>query len=212
MTTQGAVVIRDLDRDRLYEASRTPELVRVPELTFVMVDGSGDPNSSADYLDAIGTLYGLSYALKFALKKELGLAYRVHPLEGLWWTDAMADFSTAHKDEWHWTAMIAQPDEVTPEWFERARDEVARKKAQPGLERARLERFDEGLAGQVLYLGPYSDEGPTIAALHRYITESGHAFDGRVQKHHEIYLGDPRRSAPEKLRTIIRQPLADVSR
>ena len=105
--------------------------------------------------------------------------------------------------------MIAQPEAVTPEWFSRARDEVRRKKTLAALDRTRLERFKEGLAGQLLYLGPYSDEGPTIERLHAFIRDHGYAFDGRREKHHEIYLGDPRRAAPEKLRTIIRQPVAE---
>jgi hypothetical protein len=209
MTTQVPIPFRELTLERLYEAGRVPELVRVPELTFVMIDGHGDPNTSAQYGDAIQALYGLSYTLKCGLKRELGLTYRVGPLEGLWWADDMAEFSIGCKADWHWTAMIAQPDAVTPERFERARDEVGRKKGLPGLQWARLERFDEGLAAQVLYRGPYSDEGPTIERLHRFIGELGYAFDGRHQKHHELYLGDPRRSAPEKLRTIIRQPVAE---
>jgi hypothetical protein len=209
MTTQLPNPARLLTPERLYQASRAPEIVRVPELTFVMVDGHGDPNTSVEYREAIQALYGLSYTLKFSLKKELALTYRVGPLEGLWWADDMAEFSIGRKADWHWTAMIAQPDVVTPERFDRAREEVARKKALPGLERARLERFAEGLAGQVMYVGPYSDEGPTIEQLHRFIRELGYTFDGRRQRHHELYLGDPRRSAPEKLRTIIRQPVAD---
>jgi hypothetical protein len=197
--------VRDLSPDRLYQAVRTPEFVRVPELAFAMIDGSGDPNTSAAYRDALEALYGLSYTLKFALKKELGLSYRVGPLEGLWWADDMAVFSTGRKADYRWTMMIAQPDEVTAERFDRARDEVRRKKGPGVLDRTRLERFAEGLAAQILYLGPYRDEGPTIEGLHAFIRDAGHRLRG---KHHEIYLGDPRRSAPEKLRTIIRQPIA----
>jgi hypothetical protein len=196
---------RDLTRDRLYQASRTSEFVRVPELAFVRIDGEGDPNTSPAYRDALEALYGLSYTLKFALKKELGLSYRVGPLEGLWWADDMAVFSTGRKADYRWTMMIAQPDEVTAERFDRARDEVRRKKGPGALDRVRLERFAEGLAAQVLYLGPYRDEGPTIERLHAFIRDAGYRLRG---KHHEIYLGDPRRSAPEKLRTIIRQPIA----
>lgn len=207
MTTQVGVPIRELAIGRLYEASRSPELVRVPELTFLMIDGHGDPASS-DYRTAIQALYALSYTLKFGLSRELALAYRVSPLEGLWWAEDMTPFEIGPKADWYWTAMIAQPSVVTPEWFERARSEVQRKKQLPGVQRARLEGFDEGLAAQVLYLGPYSDEGPTIENLHRFIHELGYVFDGRSQRHHEIYLGDPRRSAPERLRTIIRQPIA----
>lgn len=195
---------RELSPDRLYEAARTPELVRVPELGFLMVDGHGDPNTSTEYREAIETLYTLSYTLRFGLKKALGVVYRVGPLEGLWWSDDPTDFVRDNKAAWNWTAMISQPDIVTLERFEEAREEARRKKRPAGLDRARLVRFDEGLAAQVLYLGPYSDEGPTIERLHAFIHELGHTLAGR---HHEIYLGDPRRSAPERLRTIIRQPI-----
>jgi hypothetical protein len=205
--TLTAPDVRVLPAERLYDASRSPELVRVPPLTFVMIDGRGDPNTSAEYRDALEALYGLSYTLKFGIQKELGLTYRVGPLEGLWWGDDTTDFPGGRKAGWRWTAMIAQPAVVTPERFARARDDVGRKKSLASLERVRLDRFDEGLAAQVLYLGPYSDEGPTIAALHAFIHEHGYTFDGRLQRHHELYLGDPRRSAPEKLRTIIRQPI-----
>ena len=200
--------IRELGQeDRFTASSRAPELVRVPEITFVMVDGNGDPNTSTAYRDAIQTLYSLSYTLKFALKKELGLAYRVAPLEGLWWADDMDEFGGESKAGWGWTAMIAQPDAVTPAWFARAVDEVVRKKGPQVASGARLEHFTEGLCGQILHVGPYAAEAPTIARLHAFIRECGGRFDGRLQKHHEIYLGDPRRSAPEKLRTIIRQPM-----
>lgn len=200
--------VRELAQDDRYTAStRGPELVRLPEITFVMVDGRGDPNTSAEYRDAIQTLYSLSYTLKFALKKELGLIYRVGALEGLWWADDMTEFWSDRKADWRWTAMIAQPDAVTPAWFARAVEEVARKKGPQVASDARLERFAEGICGQILHIGPYGAEAPTIARLHAFILELGGRFDGRFQKHHEIYLGDPRRSAPEKLRTIIRQPM-----
>jgi len=201
------VPIPELTPDRRYAASRTPELVRVPSLSFLMVDGHGDPNGSDDYRAAIQVLYGLSYTMKFGVRSEIGLSYRVGPLEGLWWSDDMADFSAARKDDWRWTAMIAQPDEVTPARFERAIEELRRKRPLSATDRVRLARFEEGLAGQVLHVGPYRDEGPTIERLHAFIREQGFTFDGRHEKHHEIYLGDPRRAAPEKLRTIIRQPV-----
>lgn len=206
MTT--AAITRN--RELLYRASaRTPDIVRVPEIGFVMIDGHGDPNTSSEYADAIQALYSLSYTLKFALKKELGLQYRVAPLEGLWWADDMAEFSQERKGDWSWTMMIAQPDEATPERFDVARMDVARKKNLPALRKSRLERFEEGPCAQVLYIGPFSDEGPTIARLHAFIRERGYSFEGSRQKHHEIYLSDPRRSVPEKWRTIIRQPFAE---
>jgi hypothetical protein len=206
MTT--ATITRN--RELLYKASaRKPEILRVPEIGFAMIDGHGNPNTSSEYADAIQALYSLSYTLKFALKRELGLQYRVAPLEGLWWADDMAEFSPERKGDWSWTMMIAQPDEATPERFEVACAEIARKKDLPALSRAGLERFEEGPCAQILYVGPYSDEGPTIANLHAFIRERGYSFEGSRQKHHEIYLGDPRRSAPKKLRTIIRQPFAE---
>ncbi len=208
MTIAAAPSIRLLGPDDLYRAAREPEVVQVPDLAFVMIDGRGDPNTSIYYKDAIEALYGLSYTLKFGLKKEIGLTYRVGALEGLWWSDDMADFTAHRKADYQWTMMIAQPDAVTPDWFTRARDEIGHRKALPALGSARLERYAEGLAAQVLYVGPYSDEGPTISRLHAYIHELGGRFDGQRQKHHEIYLGDPRRTPPEKWRTIIRQPFA----
>ena len=194
-------------REALYRARLgRPELVRVPETGFVMIDGRGDPNSSPEYSEAIQALYAASYTLKFALKKTTGFDYRVGPLEGLWWADDMADFSVARKSDWIWTMMIAQPDAVTNERFAAARDAAARKKALPALARTRLVRFTEGLCAQVLHVGPFSAEAPTIAALHAFIRSQGFDLSG---KHHEIYLSDPRRSAPEKWKTIIRQPVAE---
>jgi len=196
------------ERERMYRASAgKPEIVHVPEMSFVMIDGHGDPNTSQDYREAIEALYALSYTLKFALKKEQGLQYRVGPLEGLWWAEDMAAFDLERKGDWNWTMMIAQPDAVTLDRFELARDEAWRKKQLPAIARARLERFEEGACAQILHVGPFSAEGPTILKLHAFIQEQGHSFDGKLQRHHEIYLSDPRRSAPEKWKTIIRQPL-----
>lgn len=198
------------ERELLYKASASePEIVRVPEMSFVMIDGHGDPNTSPEYAEAIQALYSLSYTLMFALKKELGLEYRVGPLEGLWWADDIVGFNEDRKGDWSWTMMIAQPDEVTPNRFELARANVGRKKDLPALPKARLERFEEGPCAQILYIGAFSEEGPTIRRLHAFIQEQDYAFDGIHQKHHEIYLSDPRRSAPERWKTIIRQPFVE---
>jgi hypothetical protein len=151
----------------------------------------------------------VSYTLKFTLMKAAVLDYRVGPLEGLWWAEDMADFGTARKSDWIWTMMIAQPDAVTNERFAAARSDAARKKGLAALDRTRLERFTEGLCAQVLHVGPFSAEAPTIAALHAFIRDQDLGFDGARHKHHEIYLSDPRRSAPEKWKTIIRQPVAE---
>jgi hypothetical protein len=207
--SQGAKIDLKRELKELYAPPKTPVLVDVQPLTFLMVDGSGDPNVSTAYREAIEALYAVSYSMKFALKRAPGgVDYVVMPLEGLWWADDMNEFVNARKAAWKWTAMIAQPDAVTPELFAQAVAEVARKKDLPALSRLRLETFAEGLAAQVLYIGPFQDEEPTIANLHAFIRERGYEFDGRRQKHHEIYLSDPRKTAPERLKTVIRQPVA----
>ena len=193
---------------RLYRAQRTPELIEVPELSFLMIDGHGDPNHSERYQQAVQALYAVSYTLKYALKKQRGLDWRVAPLEGLWWARDMTQFSVQRKSEWDWTMMIRQPAQVTPQLVEQIAQQVARTKHLPAARELRLERFSEGPAAQVLHLGPYSAEGPTIAALHAFIHQHGRSFDGRRHKHHEIYLSDPRRTAPERLKTIVRQPVS----
>jgi hypothetical protein len=192
---------------QLYRARQRPEFVEVPELSFVMIDGHGDPNHAERYRQAVQALYAVSYTLKFALKKR-GLDYRVAPLEGLWWAQDMAQFSSQHKADWDWTMMIRQPAQVTPQLVEQTTQEVAERKRLAAARELRLERFSEGPAAQVLYLGPYSAEGPTITALHAFIHAHGRRFDGGRHKHHEIYLSDPRRTAPERLKTIIRQPVS----
>ena len=181
-------------------------LVDVPQMNFVMLDGSGDPNTARAYQDAIEALYAISYALKFAVKRDQGIDYGVMPLEGLWWTDNMSLFSITNKGIWKWTAMIMQPEYVTRTLFESALEQVEKKKSLPGLTLARFESFKEGQAAQTLYVGPYSAEGLTIARIHEFIKARGYAFDGLKQKHHEIYLSDPRKAAPDKLKTVIRQP------
>lgn len=196
------------DPEQRYRAKRAkPALVRVPDIGFAMIDGHGDPNTAPEYRDAVQALFALSYALKFALKKEQGVDVRVGPLEGLWWADDMARFSPERKADWNWTMMISQPDALSPERFEAIRAEVAAKKALPALGRVRLERFDEGLCAQILHVGPFSDEGPTIAQLHAFIHEQGLSL---AKKHHEIYLSDIRRAAPERWRTILRQPVTEA--
>ena len=196
----------DLKKDLafLYNPPKRYELVEVPPLRYLMLDGQGNPNNNPAYQAVVETLYALSYTLKFACKKTLGRDYSVMPLEGLWWTPDMAQFSLEDKDAWHWTMMILQPEWITAEMVEAAREEVRRKKNPARLDEVRFEVYEEGLAAQIMYLGAYSDEAPTIAGLHAFIAEQGCELHG---KHHEIYLGDPRKTAPEKLKTIIRQPV-----
>jgi len=178
--------------------------VDVPSFHYLLIDGKGDPNSAPEYAEAVAALFQLSYAIKFHVKKgKSAVDYGVMPLEGLWWVDDMRLFSTAEKSAWKWTMMILQPEFVTREIVEAVRAEVARKKNPPALPGVRFEAYPEGPSAQLLHIGPYSAEGPNIRRLHEHIQQSGHSLRG---KHHEIYLRDVRKAAPEKLRTIIRQP------
>ena len=182
-----------------------PELVRVPPLTYLMVDGVGDPNTCADFRDAIRALYTLSYTLKFGLKKQKGLDFRVMPLSGRFHAEDPRVFLEGRKQEWKWTLMLALPSVVTAADLKKARTEAqAKKNASPALPLVRREVLREGLCAQVLHLGPYAAEKPTIEALHAFIAEKGLSFAGN---HHEIYISDPNRTAPAKLKTIVRQPV-----
>jgi hypothetical protein len=190
----------------LYSANAQPVVIDVPALSFIMVDGAGDPNNSATYAEAIEALYGTAYTLKFALKKgPRALDFTVMPLEGLWWSPDMGAFVANDRAQWLWTAMIMLPDVITGADVEDAVATLKRKKPSEALTKLRLETFREGRAAQFMHVGPYSAEGPGIQRLHDFIADQGGRLSG---KHHEIYLGDPRRSAPEKLKTIIRQPFA----
>ncbi|MCB9134597.1 MAG: GyrI-like domain-containing protein [Anaerolineales bacterium] len=199
--------MEDLDLKKtykfLYAPSKKFETVTVPELSFLMVDGQGNPNTALAYTQAVEALYSVAYTLKFTLKKEVEKNYAVMPLEGLWWVPDMREFSIENKDAWYWTMMIMQPPEVTVEGFQRACTEAGKKKDLPALPKMRFEPYHEGVSAQILYFGAYADEGPTIARLHEFIHAQGGTLTG---KHHEIYLGDPRKTVPEKLKTVIRQP------
>lgn len=178
-------------------------LIDVPPLAYLMIDGQGDPNTSAEYAAAVEALFSLAYALKFHLKRTQERDYTVMPLQGLWWAEDMQQFSVERKDEWLWTMMILQPGEVTSEMFEQMVAEVTKKKKLATLAKVRLETYHEGPVAQIMHRGPYSAEGPTVARLHACIAEHGYSLSG---KHHEIYLSDPRKTAPEKMKTVIRQP------
>ena len=197
----------DLKKDlkHLYNPSaKAPGIVTVPPMPFLKIDGKGDPNTAPEYAGALEALYSAAYTLKFAIKKSEGKDFAVMPLEGLWWAKNMADFTAGRKGDWHWTMMILQPDFVTKDHVCAAIAAAQQKKDLPALEHIRFETYAEGLCAQIMYFGPYKDEGPTIQRLHAYIEEQGGKLSG---KHHEIYLGDPRRTAPAKLKTIIRQPM-----
>jgi hypothetical protein len=203
MTMQTLDFKKDLKH--LYNPStKKPEILDIPPMKFLMIDGAGDPNTTQAFRDAVSTLYTVAYTLRFMVKKEQDIAYTVMPLEGLWWMDDMTQFSMERKDDWLWTAMIMQPDFINETMFRQAIDEARRKKNPPALAAIRLETFREGKAVQIMHIGPYSAEAPTIQALHRFAAESGYELAG---KHHEIYLSDPGRTALEKLKTVIRQPV-----
>ena len=177
--------------------------VVVPPMNFLMVDGSGDPNTSLEYQQAIEALYGTAYAIKFMVKKgPTALDIGVMPLEGLWWADDMTTFSTEAKSDWKWTMMIMQPPVVTADMVTAAIN-AGKKKGLSAISRLRFESFEEGRCAQILHIGPFSAEGPTVARVHEYIDVHG----GRRGKHHEIYLSDIRKADPAKWKTIIRQPM-----
>ena len=188
------------DSKDLYQPKTTPSVIDVPEMTFIAVDGKGDPNTSAEYAAAIEALYGLSYAIKMGNKSVL--EYVVPPLEGFW------NGSPDDKDSFTWTALIRQPDFVTTEAFEAAKASLAKKK--PGLDtsKARLEKFTEGLCVQAMHIGPYDTEPASIVAMEQYAAQNGYGIDmNDARRHHEIYISDPRKAAPEKLQTVIRHPI-----
>lgn len=203
--TMTSIDLKKIHRDH-YSAKRTPTVVDVPRRPFLMIDGSGDPNTSAEYKDAVEALYPIAYGLRAAVKDATGDAYTVMPLEGLWWIEDMAGFDPVDKSSWSWTAMICVPDVVTKPLASDVIATVTSRKNLAAGAKVRLQEFTEGPAAQILHVGPYADEAPIIAELHRFIADNGHRLSG---KHHEIYLSDPRRTDPSKLRTIIRQPFAD---
>ena len=205
--SSGVLLKTDLKKElkELYSpSSKKPSIADVPWLNLLMIDGVGDPNTSKEYQEALEALYGVSYTLKFMLKKEVGADFTVMPLEGLWWMPGQAAIDLSNKAKWHWTSMMAQPDPVTKKEFGKAVEELRKKRNPPAVSKMRFEAFHEGLSVQIMYLGPYAAEGPTIEMLHEFAKESGYKLRG---KHHEIYLSDPRRTAPEKLKTVIRQPV-----
>jgi hypothetical protein len=193
----------------LYAPPKMFVIVDVPEMQFLMVDGHGDPNIAQEYQDAVEALYGVAYKIKFVSKNELGKDYVVPPLEGLWWAGDMSSFTTARdKSKWDWTMMIMLPDWITYEMYSDAIEKVQMGKNPSALDKVRLERFHEGLSVQILHVGSYDDESVTMMMLHEtFIPENNYVENG---KHHEIYLSDPRRVAPEKLKTILRQPIRNA--
>ncbi|PPK98169.1 hypothetical protein CLV92_102322 [Kineococcus xinjiangensis] len=206
--TAGTLEKYDVKRvhRHLYRAPREEfVLVDVPPSTVLAVDGRGDPNTSPEYVEAVEALFSVAYALKFLSRRERERDFTVAPLEGLWRAADTASFIRRDKDGWEWTMLIAQPGWITAEEVERARAAAGRRKRLPALELLGLRTLDEGLSAQILHVGPYDDEGPVLARLHReFMPARGLTFGG---DHHEIYLRDARRTPPGKLRTILRQPV-----
>lgn len=211
MVIRGSDMKLDLKRELDPYRARRGEfrIIDVPPLQYLMVDGHGDPNTAGEYADALAALYPVAYKLKFASKKDLDRDYVVMPLEALWWADDMAAFTSSRdKSQWSWTAMILTPDWITRELFDDAVEQVGRKDPPASLAKVRLETLQEGRCVQTLHVGSYDDEAPVLAAMHdEFIPGAGLAMTGR---HHEIYLSDPRRVEPAKLRTILRQPVEQV--
>jgi len=191
------------------------DVIEVPQQLFLKIDGAGDPNTASAYGRAVAALYGLSYGLKFHGKPQ-GVDHVVGPLEGLWWADDMSSYTSRDKDKWQWTMMIRQPEWVTAADFAQVLESVVSKTVKKRdaatdeaiLRQVRLEGFCEGLVVQVLHVGSYDQEGPVLDDMHeRFIPENGLVMRGL---HHEIYLGDPRKNAPDKLKTILRQPVTQT--
>jgi len=191
----------------LYSAKAAKaKMVEVPKFSFLMVDGRGDPNKEKSFSEAVEALYSVAYTAKFMFKEDEEVPdYVVPPLEGLWWAEDMEAFEGGRKDEWLWTLMILQPKWFSKKTLAEAQKKLRGKKDLPGLDKLRLESFREGKAAQIMHVGPYSEERATIEKMFAFIKEQGHTLSG---KHHEIYLSDPRRCAPEKLKTILRHPVA----
>jgi hypothetical protein len=189
-----------------YNPPNKPEIVTIPQFQFLMIDGRGAPGCEA-FQKAIEALFGVSYKVKFACKKgNPGTDYVVMPLEGLWWADDMNDFTAGNRDMWRWTLMMMQPDFVTAGMIQTTIQSAKANEANPALDQLRFEKFEEGLAAQIMHTGSFADEHPNIMKLHELIATNGGTFDGKTNKHHEIYLSDFRKTAPEKLKTVLRQP------
>jgi len=192
------------NKEFYYPSTKDVSMVDVPEMKFLMIDGRGDPNTSQEYQDAMETIFPVSYKTKFISKKEKSQDYVVMPLEGLWWADNMEEFSTHDRSSWKWTVMIRQPDFITQSMINKAIKELEKKKNLPAIPKLRFESFKEGQSVQIMHIGPYGEaEAPAFNKLHDFIENNGYLLKG---KHHEIYISDMRRTKPEKLKTVIRQP------
>ncbi|MDH5362102.1 MAG: GyrI-like domain-containing protein [Aigarchaeota archaeon] len=186
-----------------YSSPKKPNIIDVPPAKFLTITGRGEPGGEA-YRAAMNALYSVAYTIKFRAKAA-GKDFTVMTLEGLWWfDDPNASFDSVPREEWNWKSMIRQPDLITAEMVKEAKTQAKAKKGLEEIDSVVLEKFHEGMSAQIMHIGPYSEEGETIAELHRFIEENGYKMRGH---HHEIYMSDPRRTAPERCKTIIRQPI-----
>ncbi len=194
--------LKKQDLEEFYTAKKEPKIIEVPSQKYITILGKGDPNGK-DFSDAVSTLYHVAYKVKFFSKKN-GKDFTVMPLEGQWWAEDMGNFRNLSRDEWLWKAMILQPGFITESDFETAVEVVKKKKDLPSIDKIQFEEMEDGLSAQIMHVGPYSEEEPTIDKLHEFIRNQGKELSGL---HREIYISDMRRVAPEKLKTIIRQPM-----
>lgn len=198
----------------LYMPKTKPSIIEVPEMIFIMVDGKGNPNTCEEYKNAMEVLYGLSYSIKMSkmngTQPKGYFEYVVPPLEGLWWVedDNFDGINITDKDKFCWTSMIRQPEFVTIEVFETVKQALLKKKPELDFSTTRLSIYKEGLCAQIMHIGPYDDETATIKVMEEFIVNEGYINDISIARlHHEIYLGDPRKTKPEKLKTVIRHPI-----
>lgn len=206
----------------LYLPKQKPSLIEVPKMKFIQVSGKGNPNTSEEYKNAMEILYGLSFGIKMSkmngTQPEGYFEYVVPPLEGLWWVedDKFDGMNITDKERFQWISMIRQPDFVTEDVFEKAKTDfvkkcMSKKKTVPDMSNVKFAEWEEGLCVQCLHVGPYDNEPETICAMNAFVQENGYENDfSKVRLHHEIYLGDPRRTAPERLKTVIRHPVKKV--
>lgn len=201
--------IKTARRDLYAPKSARFEVVDIPEMPFLMADGNGNPNTSPVYATVVEALYTTAYAVRAIAKEELHRTHTVGPLEGLWSADDLRVFQTRDKDAWDWTLMIVQPEWISTDLATEAMERARKKRGPDAIDRVRFDTFNEGLSVQVLHVGSYDDEAPTIVRMHdEFIPAEGLTLRGR---HHEIYLSDARRTGPSRLRTILRQPVRPVS-
>jgi len=207
-------MVEELDLKKQYKnlyqpSAKQPVVVDVPEFNFVLYDGMIQPgeevNQSQDFADAMSALYGISYTLKFQSKQraENPIDYPVMALEGLWWLESGV-FDFTHNQAWFFTVMIMQPDHITPEMYQKALADLHKKKPEVRVDKLRFEKFHEGLSVQVMHIGPFSTEPATLERMDKFASENGYEFRG---KHHEIYLNDPLKTAPERMKTVLRHPV-----